>query len=179
MGQFTQVGPRCLKGRHLRRARPLPTLSAHAHHCCISFVALILHSLLRCRSDCLLVRILRQIAVAPNYFFPIYDSNQPLSLACVPGNFHLIRSHIRLLAPLRAVFSVRRRVQRTLSFPLSLRTLLIPLAQPLVVQPWCRSVVDFLGCSILNRRTRARGHNFYADRVKGEQARDGTPLECL
>src|SRR6266446_3942470 len=105
MGQFTQVGPRCLKERHLRRARPLPILSAHAHHCCISFVALILHSLLRCRSDCLLVRILRQIAVAPNYFFPIYDSNQPLGLACVPGNFHLIRAHTRLLARLRAGFS--------------------------------------------------------------------------
>src|SRR6266403_729670 len=43
------------------------------------------------------VRILRQIAIAANHLFTIHNANQPLGLACVPGNFHLIGTHSYLL----------------------------------------------------------------------------------
>src|SRR6266446_879297 len=97
--------------------RPFPTLTAHAHHCSISFVALILHGLLRCCSNRLFVCVLRQTAVAPNDFLSIYNANQPLGLTCVPGNFHLIRTHICLLPRFRAGFWMRNHVPWTPTHP--------------------------------------------------------------
>src|SRR5438445_793623 len=47
------------------------------------------------------------------------------------------------------------------AYPPPLRTSLIPLVRPLVVQPRRRSVVLVRGCAILNRRTAARGYQAY------------------
>src|SRR5690349_12412183 len=79
------------------RGHPLPALTAHAHQGGVGFIAFVLNGLLRRSGNSLLISILGQIAVAANYFFPIYNSNEPLGLACIPGNFHLIRTHICLL----------------------------------------------------------------------------------
>src|SRR6267143_1477942 len=76
-------------------------LPAHADLRSIGFVALILYGLLRSRPKRLFVRILRQIARASNHLFTVYNANQPLGLASVPGNFHLIRTHSHL--PLRVL----------------------------------------------------------------------------
>ncbi len=56
----------------------------------------------------LVVRILRQIAIAANHLFAIHNANQPLGLACVPGNFHLIGTHSYLLLRFGAGRSMRR-----------------------------------------------------------------------
>src|SRR5216683_3202313 len=87
------------------RSFPCPTLPSHADLRRIRLIALILHGLQRRRAQRLLVRILRQIAIAPNHLFTIHNAHQPLGLARVPGNFHLIRTHSHLLLRfLRASF---------------------------------------------------------------------------
>src|SRR6266849_596820 len=87
------------------RSFPCPTLPSHADLRRIRLIALILHGLQRRRAQRLLVRILRQIAIAPNHLFTVHNAHQPLGLARVPGNFHLIRTHSHLLLRfLRASF---------------------------------------------------------------------------
>src|SRR5438552_16525590 len=83
------------------RGRASPTLTADTHSGGIGFVALFLYGFLRGGGDRLFVRVLWQTTIPPNYFFAVYNSNQPLGLAWVPGNIDLIRAHTRLLcAPL-------------------------------------------------------------------------------
>src|SRR6267378_2365709 len=90
------------KSNHAKDCGRPAGLPAHAYQCKIGFIALLLHGLLRRCAKCPFVRILRQIAIAANHLFTIHNANQPLGLACVPGNFYLIGTHRYLLLRFRA-----------------------------------------------------------------------------
>jgi hypothetical protein len=63
------------KARRTEGSSHLRTLPAHAHQRSIGFIALILHRLLRRCAKRPFVRILRQLAIAPNHLFTIHDPN--------------------------------------------------------------------------------------------------------
>src|SRR5207302_4358406 len=98
------------KSNHTKDCDSRAGLPAHAYQCKIGFIALLLHGLLRRCDKRPFVRILRQIAIAANHLFAIHNANQPLGLACVPGNFHLIGTHSYLLLRFGAGRSMRRGV---------------------------------------------------------------------
>jgi len=59
----------------------------------IRFVTFVRQSFLSSGAKCLLIRILRQIAVTANHLFARLDANQPFGFAGIPGNFHSIGMH--------------------------------------------------------------------------------------
>jgi hypothetical protein len=128
-----------------RGTRSLTALAPYADQREICLVALILHGFLRRSGNRPFVRILRQIAIAPNHLFPIHNANQPLALACIPGNFHSIGTHSYLpldskpVPDASGIYPARRslvkehgedsRVARGVRLPV--RLLLIPLVSSL------------------------------------------------
>jgi hypothetical protein len=56
-------------------------------------IALVLQGSLDHGAECLLVSILRNLGVSPNYLFTVDDPKQPIRLALIPGDFYPIRSH--------------------------------------------------------------------------------------
>src|SRR6267143_5693612 len=141
------------------------TLPAHADLRSIGLVALILYGLLRRRPQRLFVRILRQIARASDHLFTVYNANQPLGLASVPGNFHLIRTHSHL--PLRVLCA-----SSYTASPFRKRPPAHFLLGCLAVGPW------FGRCSILHRRAWVGALSFISN-VKVAIGPRWPSLDCL
>ena len=72
-----------------------PTVPLHmnAYVCGVRFIALVLYGFLNGRAECLLVCTFWYLAMAANYLFADGNSNQPIRLALIPGDFYPIRTH--------------------------------------------------------------------------------------
>jgi hypothetical protein len=56
-------------------------------------IALVLQGFLDHGAECLLVSILRNLGMSPDYLFTANDPKQPIRLVLIPSDFYPIRSH--------------------------------------------------------------------------------------
>src|ERR1700729_3164070 len=59
----------------------------------VCFKALVGHDFLNSGAERRLIRIPGKFAMASNDLFAVYNSNQPIRLSCIPGDFYTIRTH--------------------------------------------------------------------------------------